>query len=139
MAIPVWILETLQISEYPGRRPYTCLGPGGEPKEAGRLSLGGVGLGLEMDEGSQEQEHLQLLCFILFFFFFFFFSKNVTMKIPKIKPLPGPQPLLSQAPPPKRGPVGGGGGRCKEVKKKREKKTLSRFLFSQEAQESLRQ
>lgn len=73
-------------------------------------------------------------CFF-FSFFRFFFSKNVTMKIPKIKPLPGPQPFLPQAPPPKSGPVGGG----KREKKKREKKPLFCFLFSQEAQESLRQ
>lgn len=71
------------------------------------------------------------------FFFFFSFSKNVTIKIPKIKSLLGPPPLVPQPPPPKRGPVGGGGG--KEEKKKREKNPLFCFLFSQEAQESLRQ
>lgn len=95
-----------------------------------------------MDKESREQEHLQLLCFILGFFFFFFFFpffKNVTIKIRKIKSLPGPQPLIPQAPPPKRGPVGGGGGGRKGEKKKREKKPLFCFLFSQEAQESLRQ
>lgn len=33
----------------------------------------GLGVRLEMDEGSREQEHLQLLCFILCVFFSFFF------------------------------------------------------------------
>ena len=60
------------------------------------------------------------------FFVFFSFSKNVTIKIPKIKSLPGPQPLVPQPPPPKRGPWVGVGG--KEEKKKREKKPT--FLFS---------
>lgn len=59
-------------------------------------------------------------------FFFFSFSKNVTIKIPKIKSLPGPPPLIPQPPPPKRGPMGGGGGK-EEKKEKRKKPT---FLFS---------
>lgn len=81
-----------------------------------------------------------MLCFILFFFsFFLFFSKNVTMKIPKIKPLPEPQPLLPQAPPPKSSLLGGARGGGRGEKKKREKNPLFCFLFSQEAQESLRQ
>lgn len=65
-------------------------------------------------------------CCVSSFFFFFSFSKNVTIKIPKIKSLPGPQPLVPQPPPPKKRPLGGGGG--KEEKKKREKKPT--FLFS---------
>lgn len=52
------------------------------------------------------------------------------MKIPKIKPLPGPQPLLPQAPPPKSGLMDGAGGGGRGEKKKREKKTLFCFLFS---------
>lgn len=89
-----------------------------------------------MDEGEPGTGASTVAVFHPFFFFFSFF-KNVTIKIPKIKSLPGPQPLVPQPPPPKRGPVGGGGG--KGAKKKREKKPLFCFLFSQEAQESLRQ
>lgn len=50
------------------------------------------------------------------------------MKIPKIKPLPEPQPLLPQAPPPKCAPWVGLGVGGKGEKKKREKNPT--FLFS---------
>lgn len=62
------------------------------------------------------------------FFFFFYFSKNVTIKIPKIKSLPGPQPLVPQPPPPKKRPLGGGGGE-RGKKEKRKKTHFSVFFF----------
>lgn len=74
--------------------------------------------------------------FFFFSSFFILFSKNVTIKIQKIKSLLGPQPLVPQPPCPKKGPMGGGRG--KGEKKKRENPPLFCFLFSQEGQESLR-
>ena len=69
-------------------------------------------------------------CCVSSFFFFFFFSfyKNVTNKIPKIKSLPGPQPLVPQPPPPKKRPLGGGGGE-RGKKEKRKKTHFSVFFF----------
>lgn len=77
MAMPGWILETLQTSGEPGRRPHTSLGPGGEPTEAGRLSLGpgrgGGGVGDGPGELGTGASTVAVFHPVFFFFFSFFF------------------------------------------------------------------
>lgn len=69
-----------------------------------------------------------------FFFFFSFcsFSKNITIKIQKIKSLFwGLQTLAPHTPPPQKSPVGKGSG--EGLKKKREKPHFSVFFFLRRA------
>lgn len=121
---------------------HTCAWvPAKTPREAGRESLrlrdwvGDWERSLEEERGTRKGASTVAVFHLFFSFFFCSFSKNVTIKIQKIKSLLGPEPLNPQPRPPPKGPMDGGGG--KGEKKKRENSPLFHFLFSHEGQESL--